>query len=160
MTTDANGLLFTIHAGNVAANATAARTAGDLVLAGGLDSKTAVFADANPDTGGHCPGTTATINVNGTANVLTYNTYCAGGCATIAAANTALAGAIDALPGVGATVGAITGGAASAVLVTADQPGTVSISWSGITATCLTVASGTDGYVRVTQLGAIHRRVL
>ena len=85
MTTDANGLPFTIHAGNVAANATAARTAGNLVLAGGLDSKTAFAMDANPDTGGHCPGLTQTITSNGVAHNFVYNTYCTAGCTTQAA---------------------------------------------------------------------------
>ena len=149
MTTDASGVNFTIKAANVAANALDARTPGNVVLAGGLDSKTAYFADANPDTGGHCPGTTVVLAVNGTATTYTYNTYCAGGCTTIAAATTALAGAITATntAGTTATTGAITGGAANAVLVQPGQPATTNIQWSGATATCLVVSNGVDGCI-------------
>ena len=93
-TDDANASPLTIQPSNVAANATAARTASSLILAGGLDSKTLVFDDANPDTGGHCAGTTTSLYVcaSGTCGTttLTYNTYCAGGCTTQAAACAAL----------------------------------------------------------------------
>ena len=151
-TDDTNGRPLTIHPSNVAANATAARTAGDLVLAGGLDSKTVVFtpAGANPDTGGNCTiADTVTVTVNGTANVFTYTTYCGGGCATRNAAATALAGAIDAVAGVGATVGTITGGVADAVLITADQPATVSVLLAQNDASCTAISGGTDGLVAI-----------
>jgi hypothetical protein len=148
-TADKNAKSLYVHAENVAADATAARTAGNLVLAPAFDSKTLVFDDANPDTGAHCPGTTLTLRVNGTSNVLTYNTYCAAGCATQAAACAALSAAIEALAGVGATCGTITGGASNAVLVTADQPATYDVAWTAETASCTTYSNGTDGQILV-----------
>ena len=149
-TVDANGKTLTIHAENLPANATAARTASNLVLAGGLDSKTVVFtpAGANPDTGGLCTAVdTVTVTINGTANVFTYTVYCAAGCATRNAAATALAGAIEAVAEVGATVGTITGGVADAVLITADQPGTVGVLLAQNDATCTAISNGTNGQV-------------
>lgn len=150
---DINGKQYVEHSPNVWPFAAAAKTAGDFTAAPGLDSKTAIFADANPDTGGHCPGTTQTLTVcqAGAAcvtNNLVYNTYCSGGCATKAAAATALAAAVEALAGVGATVGTITGGASNAVGVTADQPKTILVSWSSSDA-CVTTSNGTDGCIRV-----------
>ena len=149
-TADASTRSLYVRAENVPANATAARTAGNLYLGGGIDSKTIVFDDAtNPDTSGHCPGTTTTLSINGTANVLAYNTYCAGGCTTQAAACTALAGAINNLTGVTATCGTITGGLSNAVLVTPIQPTTYSVWFTAEAAACTTYSNGTDGTVVV-----------
>ena len=151
--TDANAGNLTIHAENVKANATAARTAGHLVLAGGLDSKTVDFtpAGANPDTGGLCTGVdTVTVTVNSTATVFTYTVYCAGGCTTRAAACAALSGAINtAAIGVTSTCGTITGGVADAVLISANQPASFAITLSQNDATCTTISNGTDGCLQI-----------
>ena len=153
MTTDANGLPFTIHAGNVAANATAARTAGNLVLAGGLDSKPTFAVDANPDTGGHCPGLTQTITSNGVVHNFVYNTYCTAGCTTQAAWCAALKAAVNADSTLGATAdcGTITGGATNALLLSATQPATVSLAWSASDA-CVTTSNGTNGCIQLDKL--------
>lgn len=152
LTTDVNGQALSIGPENLWPGAAAAKTPGALALRGGLDSKTLVFDQANPDTGGSCPGTTIQLVVctaaGCTTNTYTYNTYCSGGCTTQAAACTALAAAVEASAGVGATCGAQTGGSASTVLVTADA-GTIYVEWLNETAACTTFSNGTDGGVAI-----------
>lgn len=144
-TDDANAGNRTINAENVSPFAAAGKTAGNLILAPSLDSKTVTCAVAtctSSDT------VVVTRTINGTVTgptTLTFGTdFCSSTCANDNAMATSLATAIDALSGVGAT-------SSSAVVgVTADRFTTnITITDSNTHAACTVLAAGTDGVVDI-----------
>lgn len=159
---DSNAGNRTINSSDVWPFADAAKTPGQLILRGGLDSKTigcvqATCAAADTIT------VVRVINGTSTSNTLTYGTdFCAGTLCTDPATPvldneamaTSLAAAIEALSGVGSTAsGAIcSGGVADSrcVGVTADRlTSSITIVDSDAHAACTVISLGADGPVRV-----------
>lgn len=159
-TDDSNAGNRTINAEDVWPFAAAAKTAGNTIVRGGLDSKTigcvqATCAAADTIT------VVRVINGTSTSNTLTYGTdFCAGTLCTDPATPvldneamaTSLAAAIEALSGVGSTAsGAIcSGGVADSrcVGVTADRlTSSITLSDSNAHAACTVITLGTNGAI-------------
>lgn len=163
-TDDADANSRHINASDVSPFAAAAKTAGDTIVRGGLDSKTIGCVQAT------CDATDTVIvvrviNGTSTSNTLVYGTdFCTGTTCTDPASAvldneamaTSLAAAIEALSGVGATAsGAIcSGGVAGSrcVGVSADRlTSSITITDSNAHAGCTVMTMGTDGAVIVDQ---------
>jgi hypothetical protein len=163
-TDDSNAVNRTINAEDVWPFAAAAKTAGNTIVRGGLDSKTIGCVQAT------CDATDTVIvvrviNGTSTSNTLVYGTdFCTGTTCTDPASAvldneamaTSLAAAIEALSGVGSTAsGAIcSGGVADSrcVGVTADRfTSSITITDSNAHAGCTVMTMGTDGAVIVDQ---------
>jgi hypothetical protein len=165
-TDDANSITRTVNTSDVYPFAAAAKTPGNLVMRGGLDSKTIGCTQAT------CDGTdtvivTRIINGTSTANTLTYGTdFCTGTVCTDPATATldneamaaSLADAIEALSGVGSTASGAecSGGAANSRCtgVTADRlTSSIVITDSNAHAACTVISLGTDGLAMVGGMG-------